>query len=343
MKRLLWISLLMLIPGIFLNSCSDVNEAKSLNKQYTPVKIQILEEQPFNDYLRVTGTAKAIKEIQLVAEESGILKKVIRDKGSFVRKGDTLAVLENKIVVSQYQQAKAMLKQAELDFKAKSTLYEKKAISELEYLSSQYGLEAAQANYQLAKARYDKLTIVATISGLVNERYVDEGQYLTPMSPIFEIIDKRTIKMRSGVAERFFDEIKVGTPVTVTFDAFPGLKIESKVTYKSNRIDPLSRTFIVETEFPNPDNKISSEVVANVSILKKAYTNKIIVPQDVVLESEKGFSVFLENNNVVKRVPVEVENIIRDSMVISGLNPGDHLVVLGHRNIADNDTVEVIQ
>lgn len=335
------IGLLMMSIWFILN-CADVNEAKNIEKHYTPVKIKVLQEQPFNDYIKVTGTVKAVKEVKIIAEESGVLQKVVRDKGSFVKKGDTLAILKNEIVSAQYKQAAAMLKQAELDVKAKNTLFQKKAISEIDYLSSKYQYEATKASYELAKSRYEKLFLKATISGLVNERFQDVGSYVTPMAPTFEILDIRYMKIRAGIAERYMDEIKIGTPVEITFDAFPELKIETKVTYKSSKVDPLSRTFIIEAEFANPGLQLGSEIVANVKVLKNTYQNKIIIPQDVVVESEQGYFVFIEKNSVVHKVPVKVENIVENKLVISGLNPGDHLVVVGQRNIADQDTVTVI-
>lgn len=342
MKQWLVIPLVILGTMIFQN-CADRNEAKNLEKIYPPVRIQIAEEKPFEDFLLVSGKAKAIRDVKVVAEESGVMEKILVRKGQFVRKGDTLAVLRNEVVAAQYAQAKAGLNQAEINFRSVETLYQKKAVSEVEYLAARYNLDAAKAAYDLARARYEKLFIKATISGLVNDRFADEGAFVSPMSPVFELLDRSVIKVEAGISERYYDEIKVGTPAEVTFDAFPGLVVQSKISYKSQKVDPVSRTFTVEIEFPNPENRLSSELIANVKILKKAYTNKIIIPQDVVIETEKGFFVFVERNSVAYRIPVEVENIVGNQMVIAGIRPGDHLIVVGHRNIADQDTVRVIQ
>lgn len=306
-----------------------------------PVITQVIQPGDFMEYIDITGTVAANKRIKLLAEESGTLKKILRKKGSYVKNGDTLAIIENKILEASFREAQAALHQAELDYKSKRVIYQKKAISENEYLLSKYGYERALAAFELAKTRYSKLFITAPFAGLVNERYYDVGAYAQPMSPLFDLIDNSKMKIIGGVAERYLQDIQTGTPAIITFDAFPGLIIEAEVTYTSRSINPLNRTFKVEIEIPNRNRQLAPDMVANVKLLRKSYMDKIVVPLDAVIESEQGRYVFVEEKGKAKKVNVDFLAVYQDSALVSGLNAGAHLVTIGQQNLTEGDSVYV--
>ena len=242
------IAILLIVALFSLNGCSGDSEASPTTTavRVTPVKIEKLHPTNFKNYLKVTGEVSARNHVKIMVEEGGTLKKVYKDKGSYVKAGEVLAELENTIIKSGFEQAEAALQQAELDFKSKSKLFEKRAISENEFLYAKYNLQSANAAYNLAKSRYEKLFIRAPLNGLVNERYYDLGAYANPMTPIFEFIDNEEMRIRAGVAERFIDDVEVGTPVHITFDAFSELSMDTRVTYVSKSINPKNRTFDIE-------------------------------------------------------------------------------------------------
>jgi RND family efflux transporter MFP subunit len=306
------------------------------------VKIEKLHPTNFKNYLKVTGEVSARNHVKIMVEEGGTLKKVYKDKGSYVKAGEVLAELENTIIKSGFEQAEAALQQAELDFKSKSKLFEKRAISENEFLYAKYNLQSANAAYNLAKSRYEKLFIRAPLNGLVNERYYDLGAYANPMTPIFEFIDNEEMRIRAGVAERFIDDVEVGTPVHITFDAFSELSIDTRVTYVSKSINPKNRTFDIEVMIPNPDKKLAQAMVANLQILRKEHQNQIVVPLDALIESENGWYVYVREGNVARRVKIKYLDISQDNVLIEGLQPGQELIVVGHRELADGDSISVV-
>lgn len=345
MKKVILISLV-LIFSMLLMQCAEESTAEVVNEKIEktiPVKTMRLQPQEFSSYLEITGTVKARNHINIVVEEGGILKRVLIDKGHYANKGDTLAILENKILEASFQQARATLKQAELDFNSKKVLYEKKAISENEFLSSKYAYDAALSAYKLAYARYQKLFITAPMRGLVNNRYYDIGAYATPMTPIFEFIDNEWLKVNAGVAERFIKDIKIGTPVEIRFDAFPDLKIQSKISFVSRSINPVNRTFEIEVEFPNPQQRLAPEMVANLKILRTRVENQIVIPVDALIETEEGWFVYVVENNRAKKVAVQQKAIFNHSVLVDGLNPGAQLVVVGHQELSDGVPVSIVR
>ncbi len=343
MKKLLAI-LFLLYLGLSLNGCSEETSANNNSEEKgIPVKTMALELQPFNEYLKITGTVKARNQIDIIAEEGGLLTKILKDKGSYAQKGDTLAILENQVLFAQFKEVEAALHQVELDLKSSKTLYDKKAISENDYLGSKFSWDRAKAAAELAEARYSKLFITAKIAGYINERYFDLGAYLTPMSPVFEMVDNAVLKINAGIAERFLADIKVGNPVELTFDAFPELKIDSKVSFVSRSIDSRSRTFQVDMFLINPKGMLAPQMIVNIKILRRAFKDQIVIPADTFLEYEDGRYVFIDENNRAKKIPIEILAVYEGKIMVDGLSENQLLVVVGQQELSNGDLLNVIE
>jgi membrane fusion protein (multidrug efflux system) len=307
-----------------------------------PVRTVKLRPQSFTSYLSVTGTVRARNHIDITVEEGGTLQEVLIDKGQKAQKGQVLARLENKVLLAGFRQAEAALKQAELDFESRKVPFENKAISENEYLRSQYALDAARASFELARARLEKLWIVAPMNGLVNDRYYDIGAYANPLTRIFEFIDNEVMRIEAGLAERFLSYIQPGTPVEIGFDAYPAENITAEVSFVSRSIDPDSRTFLVEVEVLNREGKLAPQMIANMRIQLQTFEDQIVIPLDSLVQTEYGWYVFVENSGQVKRIEVQQLAIHEDRVLVHGLTAGQSLIVVGQQDLSDGDVVEVI-
>ncbi len=345
MKKILII--ILILNSAFFFSCSEEGKAETTSETVkkvigTPVKTSILVGGQFNEYLNLTGVIKANSQVKIVAEEAGLLVKILFDKGSYVRKGTALATIENKIISANRDQAEASLAESRLTLKSDKLLFSKKAISENKMRISELNYDKAKAAYDLAIARYEKLTVTAPISGYVNARYADKGAYIKMTSPLFEMVDNNIMKVNIGVAERFLKFIEKGSELELSFDAFPDLTINSKVGFVAKSIDPENRTFAVEASFANPDGKLAPEMVANIRLLKMTHSNSIAVPIDALFESETGRYVFIEENKIAVKKDVEILAIQEENVLVAGLSPQQNLVVLGHRTLSAGDTLIVI-
>ncbi len=343
MKSILVI--LIFFGSILLLSCTQEGnaETKEVNKEIgVPVKTTLLIDGQFEEFLNLTGVIKANSQIKLVAEEAGILVKLLHDKGSYVKRGEPLAIIENKVIAANKAQAKAGFLEAEVNVQSNQVLFSKSAISENQMKISTLNLDKAKAAYDLASARSEKLKITAPISGYVNDRYADVGAYISPGSALFEMVDNSKMKVNIGVAERFINFIKNGSEIELSFDAFPDLLISSKISFVSKSIDPENRTFSVEATFKNPGEKLAPEMVANIRLLKKKHQNSISIPIDALLDSEKGRYVFIEEKSIAVKKVVKILAIQAENVLVDGLLPSQNLVVLGHRTLSDGDTLRVI-
>lgn len=336
---LLTVALAMLVLG-----CSGRKDPRPATViKATPVRVMEITARPFAEYLQITGSVAAKSHIKILVEEGGTIREIWHDKGSLVTAGQKLAVLENKVLEASFKEAQAALHLAQLDFKSKRVLYGKKAISENEYLASQYNLERAAAAFDLVTARYNKLTIIAPLNGLVNDRYYDVGAYVTPMTPLFDFMDNSVVKIKAGVAERFLNDIHIGTPVEVTFDALPDTRLSGQVDFVNQSIDPLSRTFTIEVRLPNPGRKLAPQMIANLKIERRSYPEAIVIPLDAILESETGKYVYITEGETARKIPVEIQAIYRENALVSGVSEGQRLIISGQQELTDGDPLNIVK
>ena len=345
LKIKIFMTIISLFSALVFVSCSEDGKANEQTESVQAFAVKTIEvhPKPFNEYLQLTGTSKARNQIDIIVEEGGTLKSLYRDKGQYVRTGDTLAVLENPVIKAGYMESVAALNQAKLDYNSKKVLYDKKAISENEFLSARYQMERAKAVYDLSRARYNKLFITAPIGGYINNRFYDFGAYTMPMTPLFNLVDNKRLKIRAGVAERFLQDINIGTPVEIRFDAYPQLTINSKVSFISKSINPENRTFEIEIDIANPDSKLAPEMIADIRLLRRSYQDKIVIPLDALIESEQGRYVFIAEQNQAVRQNIEILAVYEDSVLVEGLQTNQRLIVLGQRELSEGDKLEIVE
>ena len=163
------------------------------------------------------------------------------------------------------------------------------------------------------------------------------------MTAIYELIDNERLRIVAGVAERFMGTVEVGTPVVISFDAYPSMIVEAEVSYISHSIDPLNRTFDIEIEMPNPQRRLAPEMVADVKIRQQVFENQIVVPVDALIETEQGWHVYVEEQGQARKVSVLKLAIYEDVVLVEGLQAGQKLITVGHQNLSEGDPVAVTE
>ena len=157
------------------------------------------------------------------------------------------------------------------------------------------------------------------------------------------LMDECIAALGERVSPEFLQcQIEVGTPVTITFDAFPELSIESAVSFRSSSIDPVNRTFQIEVDIANPEGRLAPQMVANVQVLRQRYAESIVVPLDALMESESGWFVYVADGGVARKVPIERVAIQESAVLTRGLQAHQQLVVVGQQNLTEGDSLKVV-
>lgn len=335
--------------SILLAACGEsgarTDEAQQEQSETKAVTVRVEEVQlsPFTDMIQVTGIVKGREDVMLSPEEGGVVKQWLVEKGTPVRKGQTIGLLKDEVLEAGYNAALAQYKIADLNYEKQKEVYRQKGISELQFRALEYARDAARAQADLAKARLDRTRLRSPIDGIFNDRFADEGEFAPPGVPVAHVLDVRSLKISAEVSERFAGNLKTGAFATIIPDAFPGDTLEGRIEFVGSSVAPSNRTIPVEISVSNPEQKLKPEMIARVRIVRSDRAKAILVDQRIVqLVDRETMVVFVESNGVAQQRHVRVGSRQGELVeVVEGLRPGDKLIVSGYQRLVDGQPVNV--
>jgi membrane fusion protein (multidrug efflux system) len=336
--------LLITISGCADSTGSDKDSSKQTEEPSVYVKTKPLQLVSFVDNIYVLGTAKAFKHANLSSDEAGKIKKFVNDKGSYVKKGDVIVLIDNDILKANLDAAFAQYQKAESTFVRQEIVYKQQVTSELTFLNSKFERDAAKANYELIKARYDRTFIKAPFSGIVDQKFAEIGETVMPGFPIVSLVSMYKIKVVAGVPENYVNMVKERSNVEVIFKDLDDAKYASKVAYVGHTISTNNRTFPIEIILNNRDGKIKPELNAQIFIEIAKYENVFVIPEETLTETDLVPAVFIVKDGVAEMRIIEIIGRSKNEIAImDGLKVGENLIVVGFQKLINGEKVTVIK
>jgi membrane fusion protein, multidrug efflux system len=343
--RRMLIVLMIVLEGVVISSCRKAETNNNQKIQPVDIKIEVVQPQQLVDAIQVSGAVKAWDDANLSPEEGGVVKEWRAAKGQRVKKGDVIILLKDEVIKAGYEAADAQYKMAELNLEKQRKVFEEKGISDLQFKNLQYGRDAAKANADLMRARWDRTQIRSPFDGEVDNIVPNVGEFAPPGVPVARVVNLESIKIQAEVPELHVVAVRVGTPAIMTFDGLPGDTLLGRVTFISSTVSASNRTMQVEIALPNPMRKLKPEMIAKVKLLRETKQNAIMISNDVVqLVGRDRSIVYVEKGGMAEERVLKLGgrqgNLVE---VLEGLNPGDHLVVVGYAKLVNGSTVVVSQ
>jgi membrane fusion protein (multidrug efflux system) len=324
------------------------------------VETLVLAPTLFEDVVQVTGAVEAIDDAVLSAQSAGTVTS-LAPLGRVVSAGQAVAQLDPFITRSTVDQAKAGVEAAEAQFELaednmtrNTPLYTDSVISAIEYENVRAQFNRAKADLARARAvmaqaeeQLRQTRVTAPFSGTVEEHYAELGEQVLPGRQIARIINTSRVKVTAGVPERYAADIRVGTPAQVDFSAYSGAPVSSRVSFVGNAINRDNRTFPVEILLENSGGVLKPEMVAQVFVTREKIEDALVVPRSAIIRDEDGNSVFIVRNEG-DRALAEKRNVVLGpahggQVVITNLQAGDEVVVLGQSNLTEGDFMQIME
>ena len=219
-----------------------------------------------------TGTLEALSTVEVGTQVSGRIARLYVDFNDEVRKGQLLALIDTTLLAAQVRDQQAMLERTKAQYneavakhERNKKLFEKKFISELDFITSQTSIESALASLKSAEFAVEKAKtnleyayISAPISGKIINRNVEQGQTVAASlsaPTLFTMVeDHSSMRILANVDEGDIGQIKVGQKVQFTVQAFQDKKFEGEVS--QIRLSPQTISNVVNyTVVVKADNK----------------------------------------------------------------------------------------
>ena len=220
-----------------------------------PFRVAVMQTRvvPHSRKLVLSGRTEADKRVVVTARTGGILTELRVRRGSWVQKGDLIAVLSDEARVAQVAQAQAVVTQKQTELNAKRQLIMQGTLPKLQLVDLEAQLKAAEAALAGAEAERDRGVIRAPWAGVVHDVAVEVGHAAFSMAgrEIATIVALDPMLAVVEVAERKLAGIKAGDPAEVRL--VTGESATGKIRFVAKTASQTTRTYRVEIELPNAD------------------------------------------------------------------------------------------
>lgn len=332
-----------MMMSILMTACSTQEKEKT--KEAVRVQTEKVSMADA-DMLSTTyvGDVEAESSTAVSFTGSGTVTKVLVNEGQYVNKGQLIAVMDDTQNQNAVMAAEAMMKQAQDAYDRMKVLYERKSLSEMDWVEVQSKLQQAKSSLLMAQKAKSNCRLLAPCSGVVGNKMIESGMTALPAQPVCNIMDIRRLKVKISVPEK--EIMNIANDATITVDALGGEEFHSVGVEKNISADAISRTYDVRYVVNNADRKLLPGMVCEVKVdngQQNISAEKLVtVPITSVQRSADGsMFVWTVKQGVAHRSKVDVGSSKGNRIsVLSGINEGDIIVVKGYQKL--NEGAEVI-
>ncbi len=300
------------------------------------VETRIVYVQDVDQLAQYTATVEAFNTNNISTSTPNRIKDILVDVGSKVTKGQRLVLLDNVNI----DQLRVRLENTELEYN--------RAVELLNIGGgTQQSVDRLKTELDAARVQYNNMVentvLLSPINGVVTARNFDPGD-MTASSPILTIEQIRPVKVIVNISEKDFPKIYKGMKVDVLLDVYGDEVFVGTVGLIHPTIDPRTRTFTVEIEIPNNDERIRPGMFARVN-LNLGTSQRVVVPDRALIKQSGSGNkfVYVIKDGAVSFSQVEVGQRLDDAYeLLSGVENGAEVVISGQSRLVNGAKVKVI-
>lgn len=370
---------LLLLPiVIVLHACGGNSESFNPNQggdnqedEGTSVETSTVQPSDISQQIKSFGNVRAEEIIEITPQVSNRVTQIHADLGDTVQQGDLLAKIYDAPYRDQYEQAKSSLEQSRssyvrdsLQWQRQQELYDSDLISGSEFEETKATFESSKAQYESSKANLTEsrenlqnTEITSPVNGVVLSRNISEGDVASTGEMAFEIANLIGLQTRVFLPLEEWRNVEIGQPVEFQVSNQSDITGRGRVTQISPRLDPetgLGEVVISITErgqsiyqgalvqsIINVDTNPNAIVIPRAALVENVQT--LIEPESNSIQLDRSYSVFVvQDDSVARQSEVELGIEQGDRVeILSGIDPGDQVVITGQNNLSDSTRVRI--
>ena len=338
------------------------------------VAVEPVTTEDVNIYGDYVGRIRAQQFVEIRARVEGYLEKMLFAEGTYIRKGQTLFVIDPRVYRARVDKAKAQLNKARAQaLKAKRDLdrirplFEQSAASQLELDNATAAYESAVADVAVGEADLTQAqmtlgytSVQSPIAGYISERNADIGTLVGPSgkSLLATVVKSDTVRVDFSMTALDYlrskarnvnlghrDSTRKWDPyITVTLADGSEYPYRGLVDFADPQVDPQTGTFSVRAEMANPDHILLPGQFTKVRLLLDVREDAVVVPSKAI-EIEKGgaYIYVVRPDSIVEKRFVETSPEWGNNIVVErGLVRGEDIVVEGYHKLQHGMKVEPV-
>ncbi|MES3017649.1 MAG: efflux RND transporter periplasmic adaptor subunit [Bacteroidota bacterium] len=317
---------------------AEVGTAKAA-EDVKNVSILEVQESTFSNYLEVQGRIDAEDNVQVSPEAQGVVTAVYASVGQNVGRGQVLAQIDDKVLRQNISELQTQLDLATTLFQRQKNLWDQKIGTEVQYINARTQKEAAERRIATLRSQIAMYKIKAPISGTIDAMDMKVGSVASPGMSSIRIINASKLKAKAQVAESYAGRVSQGDNVQVILPDVPD-SINTKISFASKTIDPVTRSFNVEIKLP-ANSRYRPNMLSILKIIDYKNDKALVVPVNAIQKAENGDYLFLSENGKAKRVNIQTGKVSGGKAeILSGLKAGDKVLVAGTDGLSEGDIVK---
>ncbi len=372
-KKLIWIIIasIIIVPVVF-NKIAGIISAKlaaEQQKKPTPVEVALVEQTQIYPQTESVGRIEAKYSVDVVARINGWLQKSYFKEGAYVKKGQTLFLIQPSEYIIAVKQAEAAVRQTQAALiNAQKELVRAEELVKNDFVSKSYydqalatrdqnkaTLDVNKANLAAAKLNLSYTKITSPVDGKVGKILITEGNLVNPqsgaltkivsVSPIYAYFNVKSEDYLRYMKRRLvIDKGSIpGTDVIIKLSDGSVYKEKGQLEFVNNEVDPSAGTISFRAVFENKDHLLVPGDFINVTAVSKKPVDVVVVPQIAVSDSTEGTYVWVVNEeSQAKRKFVKISNQQGDKWIVDeGLQPGEQVITKGFQRLRDGAAVVI--
>jgi membrane fusion protein (multidrug efflux system) len=328
---------LILILGLaMLVAACGGGQGKERDRPPPLVKAEAARTMRFADRIEAVGTAVANEQVTLAAPVTERIVRLNFDDGSYVRRGQVVAVLQQAQESAELREVQARSREAQQQLVRIEELKDRGFATRSSYDSQVAAAAAARAQAQGVRAEIGERVIRAPFSGWVSLRNISVGAIASQGTAIAQISDIDTIKLDFPVPETMLRAIRAGLPIEARSAAYPDQPFRGVIHTIDTVVDPNTRAITVRARLPNPERLLRPGMLLTVTIENAPRMAASVPELAVVGEGDQRFVFVVDEQGRAHRRPVRTGARADGRIeILAGLQPGQRVVTEGVVKVAD--------
>lgn len=324
------------------NSGAD-DSGKTKEKAPIPVSVTAVASGSISSYISSTANLVAENDVKILAETEGRVSDLMVEEGNRIGRGQVLATIDKSDEEMFLKKAEVRAANAQLAYDRAKQVVADNLLSQEQF--DKIRMENDIAAQELAEARWklDKATIKAPFGGRVTERAIKLGQHVRPGDHLFTVADFDPLIARIYLPEKDVIGLKEGRQVRISLKAHDELRFAGRIRQISPVVDTATGTVKVTVEATAPPSEVRPGAFVTIDIVRETRAKATLVPREAVVRELQEAFVFVARDGAAVRRAIALgleENGHIEA--VSGIEPGEDVIVAGQGNLRDGAKVKVI-
>ncbi len=317
------------------------------------VSVGLAEVADINNTVSIKGTVTGSDSADIYSTSNLTISKILVKEGDFVKKDQTLAVLDTSSIMDQYNIQQVAYNDARKAYNDAKTLYADGAISKKDYEDAESAYKTASLNLSALDVS-EKGIVKSPIDGTVTRVNCTVGRIAgdtNAQEAMFVVENVESLKMEVKAGEAEIADIRVGQEVEISAEILGKVKVKGVVSQIAPtgeaKKDGSGMVIPVTIDIDKGDTNLIAGVTAKALIKTSSVKNVLTVPSDAVLEDEdtgKATVFVLNKDNTIKQVPVKIglEGDFAVEILDGDIKEGDQIILAPGPELTDGGSVTVI-